>query len=249
MILLNTTIETMKAHKSIRKYTQEDIKDDVLNELISVAQASPNSINGQQISIVAIRDKETLKKIATFTGGQTWIAECSVFLVFVMDFYKSKLACEKNERELVITDSIESIMVGSVDAGIAMSSVLTAAESLGIGTVCIGGIRNNPQEMIQLLDLPQYTFPVVGLCLGYPDVKSISKPRMDKSAYFHKEKYNAKIAKNVISEYDELMTNYLSKIGRESEGNWSKNTSKFYETVYFPEVFPVLKQQGFKNEK
>lgn len=246
---MNSTLEVMKNHRSIRKYKDIMIQDEIINNLVDVAQHAPNSINGQQTSVIVIKDRETKKKIAEYTGGQTWIEECPVFLVFVMDYYKTKLACDKNERNQVITDSVESIMVGCVDAGISMQNVVTAAESLGLGTVCIGGIRRNPEEVIKLLDLPEYTYPVVGLCIGYPADYSSLKPRMPKEAYCHYEKYNKDNLTNAINSYDEIVSNYLSQGGREQKVNWSNTTSNFYQFVYYPNVYGTLKMQGFKNEK
>jgi len=246
---MNETIRIMKNHRSIRKYKDEMIPDEVIDNLIDVAQHAPNSINGQQSTIIVVKDKETKKKISEYAGNQPWIEECPVFFVFVMDFYKTKLACDKNHRIQTITDSVESIMVGSVDIGLGMQNVITAAESLGLGTVCIGGIRNNPSEMIKILDLPEYTYPVVGLCLGYPADNSALKPRMGKESYCHKEKYNKEVLTSAIDAYDEVISKYLAEGGREQKVNWSSSTSNAYQNVYFPKVYPTLKEQGFKNEK
>jgi len=246
---MNQTIQIMKNHRSIRKYKDIMISDEIINELVDVAQHAPTSLSGQQSTIIVIKDKESKKKIAQYAVDMPWIEECPVFFLFVIDFYKTKLACEKNNRIQTITDSVESIMVGSVDIGLSMQNVITAAESLDLGTVCIGGIRNNPVAMIELLDLPEYTYPLVGLCLGYPEDYSKIKPRLGKTSYFHFEKYNMESLKDAIDSYDELMEKYLKEVGREQEVNWSYNTSSFYKDNYFPEVYPTLKAQGFKNEK
>lgn len=246
---MNETIKVMKNHRSIRKYKNEMISDEVMDILIDVAQHAPNSINGQQSSIIVIKDKETKKKISEYAGGQPWIDECPVFLVFVMDFYKTKLACDKNGRTQTITDSVESIIVGCVDIGLGMQNVITAAESLGLGTVCIGGIRNNPSDIIKILNLPEYTYPVVGLCLGYPADNSALKPRMAKEAYCHMEKYNKEILNSAIDSFDEIIAKYLAEGSREQKVNWSSTTSNAYQHVYFPKVYPTLKEQGFKNDK
>jgi FMN reductase [NAD(P)H] len=246
---MNQTIQVMKNHRSVRKYKDTMIPDDVINELVEVAQHAPTSLNGQQSTIIVIKDKETKKKIEQIAQEMPWIEECPVFFVFVIDFYKTKLACEKNGRLQTITDSVESIMVGSVDVGLSMQNVITAAESLGLGTVCIGSVRNDPAAMIKLLDLPEYTYPAVGLCLGYPEDYSKLKPRLGKESYCHYEKYHKEKFKAAIDSYDELMSRYLKEVDRENEVNWSYRTSDFYQKIYFPEVYPTLKNQGFKNDK
>lgn len=246
---MNKVIETMKNHRSIRNYKNKEISEDIINELINVAQAAPSSINGQQTSVIVVRDKKKKAKLAEMAGGQTWIAEAPVFFVFIADYYKAKLASEKVNKPLVITDSIESTMVASVDAGLSMQNVITAAESLGLGIVPIGGVRRSPDEVIELLQLPEYTYPIVGLALGYPADNSKIKPRMPKEAYMHDEVYNKEKLPKIISKYDEDMKAYLKEIGREKEVDWSNQTMNIYQYVYYPKVYPTLKSQGFKNEK
>ena len=245
-LFMNQIIETMKNHRSIRTYLDKEISENIINELIDVAQAAPSSINGQQTSVIVVRDKDKKAKLAELAGGQPWIAQCPVFFVFVADFYKSKLASEKTNKPLVITDSIESTIVAAVDAGLSMQNVITAAESLGMGIVPIGGVRKSPDEVIELLNLPEYTYPLVGLALGYPADNSKLKPRMPRKAYRHDEEYNKEILPELINKYDEVMEVYLKEIGREVEGNWSSLTSNIYQYVYYQKFIHHLKTKVLK---
>ncbi len=246
---MNETIKVMKNHRSIRNYLDKNVPENIIEELISAAQWAPNSVNGQQLSIIVVRDKAARSKIAELAGGQPWIARAPLFFVFVMDYYKASLAAKKNGKDLKITDSIESTIVAAIDAGLAIQNVITAAESLGLGIVPIGGVRKNPQGMIDLLKLPEFTFPINGLVIGYPADMSMQKPRMPIKAFRHEEKYNADSVKKAIEEYDESMVPYLKSVGREIEVNWSRQVMSYYDHVYYPDVFPVMKKQGFKNDR
>ncbi|MFA9377015.1 MAG: nitroreductase family protein [Lachnotalea sp.] len=183
------------------------------------------------------------------TGGQLWIEAAPVFLVFVIDFYKTDLAAKKNNLQQKIHESVEGTMAGTFDAGLAMGAAIISAESLGLGIVPIGGVRKNPAQMIQLLDLPEYTFPAVGLALGYPKDNSKQKPRLPFNTYKHIEKYHKEGLEEAIESYDQEIENYLKEIGREQEGNWSKYTSNIYQHVYYPDVYPTMKSQKFSNDK
>lgn len=244
---MNQIIETMKNHRSIRKFKNTMIPDDIIDELVEVGRRAPTSLNGQQSGIIVVKDSEIKKKIEQVCDNMPWVIECPVFFLFIMDFLKTKLACEKNGKTQTVTDSIESIMVGSVDVGLSMQNVITAAESLGLGVVCIGSIRNNPTSIIKLFDLPEYTYPVCGLCVGYPEDHSRLKPRMDISTYRHNEKYNQDGLEDSIDKYDELIVDYLKAVDRKQEINWSFNTSNYYKDNYYPKVYSTLKDQGFKN--
>lgn len=246
---MNKTIEIIKNHRSIRSYLDKDIPQDILNEILESIHSMPSSINGQQISVIVVKDKEKKSKIAELTGGQVWIDKAPVFLVFVADFYKTHLASEKNGISQVIHESSEGTMVGTFDSGLAMGAAIIAAESFDLGIVPIGGIRREPEEMIELLNLPKYTFPVAGLCIGYPENKSKQKPRLPKEAFIHFDSYNVDNVEKSIDKYDLVMESYLKEIGREKEKNWSLNTANIYKQVYFPKVHPTLIKQGFKNDK
>ncbi|WP_238898998.1 NADPH-dependent oxidoreductase [Clostridium sp. YIM B02500] len=247
---MNNTIENIKNHRSIRQYLDKDISDEIIDEIIKASQAMPNSINGQQTTVIAIRDKAKKEKLAELVGNQEYVAKAPVFLVFVMDFYRTYLAGEKTGYKQIIHEDIESALVGAVDSGITLGAAIIAAESLGLGTVPIGGIRKNPEEVIELLDLPKYTFPLVGLAIGYPSDESHTKPRIPFESFRHKDTYNKEAIENSIDSYDEEMEAYLKDIGRyDKEKNWSTLTSSVYQNIYYPKVKDVLKKQGFTPEK
>jgi FMN reductase [NAD(P)H] len=247
---MNETIKLIQNHRSIRSYLDKNISEETLDQILKSAQSMPSSINAQQTSVIVVRDKEKKKKLAHLAGDQKWIEDSSVFLIFVMDFYKTSLAGEKTGNTQIIQESVEGTLAGTFDAGIAMGATIIAAESLGLGIVPIGGIRKNPDEVIELLELPKYTYPIAGLALGYPSDNSKQKPRMAFETFKHNEKYNSEILKPSIDKYDTEMESYLKEIGRDTqEGNWSILTSNVYKSVYFPKVYGSTKDQGFTNDK
>ena len=244
---MNEVVKTLMDHRSIRQYTREPVDENQLLQILQAAQAAPSSINGQQISLIVIKDQQKKEKIAELSGGQPWIAQAPVFLLFVADYYRAKLAAEKNHEALVITDSLESIMVSSVDVGLAMGNAIAAAESMGLGIVPIGAVRRNPDEIVKMLQLPEFVFPIAGLVIGHPDGHSEKKPRLPMKAVVHDEVYNTETSR-LIDEYDDTISAYLLK---RSDGTdhrkWSEIVSGLYNKVYFPKVSPVIKEQGFKN--
>jgi FMN reductase [NAD(P)H] len=246
---MNEIIKSITNHRSIRQYADQDISEEVLNEILASIQAMPSSINAQHTSVIVVRDKAKKKKISELAGNQAYIDQAPVFLVFVMDFYKTKLAAEKNGRTQVIHESLEGTAAGVFDAGLAMGGAIIAAESLGLGIVPIGGIRKDPKAIIELLELPEFTYPVAGLVVGYPDTESKKKPRMPLEGFVHENSYDKEKLNPIIDAYDAEMESYLKDIGREQEVNWSALTSSVYQYVYYPEVKPTLEAQGFKNDK
>lgn len=246
---MNQMYKLMSKHASIRKYKDEDIKEEDLDKILKGAQFAPSSINGQQWSIIVIRDKETKKKIATLSGGQKWIEEAPVFLLFVADYYRIAIALEKENKEFKNIESIEATMVSCVDVGIAFSNAMNMAESMGYGTVPIGAVRREPMEIIQLLELPKYVYPILGMCVGVPDENPIQKPRFPKQAVVHNEKYNTDV-EDSLNQYDETIKEYMrDRTEGKDVRTWSEGVSTIYSYIYFPKVYPTLKQQGFDNDK
>ncbi len=142
---MNTIIEQQLNRRSVRDFSGEAVKAEDLTRILQAAQQAPTSINGQQISLVVTRDKDTIQKIAELAGGQPQVAGADVFVTVVVDYHRPASAMDAIDQSLVINQSAEGLMVGAVDAGIMLNAVQTAAESLGYGTTAIGGIRANPE--------------------------------------------------------------------------------------------------------
>lgn len=246
---MNDTLSLMQSHRSSRSYSSEPVSDAVLDDIIKAAQCGPSSMNGQQTSLVVVRDATRRARIAELAGGQPWIAQAPVFIVVVMDFYKTSLGVERAGQKQIIHESVEGYTVGAIDAGITLGNLMTAARSCGLGIVPIGGIRRNPQAMIDLLELPPLTFPVVGLCVGHVAETAPQKPRMAMASYRHDEYYRRDGLSDLIGGYDAGIAEHWQKIGRADGVTWSANLANFFPKVYFPEVKPVAAKQGFLNDK
>jgi len=115
--------------------------------------------------------------------------------------------------------------------------------------VPIGGIRHDPQSMIDLLGLPPLTFPLVGLCLGHIANNAPQKPRMDISTFRHDERYDATGYSAAIDAYDTTLTHYWKEVARSEGLPWSEALASRLHTVYFPQVKPVAAMQGLLNDK
>lgn len=234
-------------HRTIRSYLDKEIEPEILKDILLSAQALPTSNNAQDYSLIIIKDKYRQQEIADVSKNPQ-IANAAVFIVFVADFHKTNLAAKKNHVNQEIQNSLNGIVTTTLDAGIGLGALVLAAEAVGLGVSVIGGIRTNSvDKMCEILNLPQFTFPLVGVCLGYPNVIPEKKPRLPLTAYAFKEEYNNDgVLNSYISEYDEIMSNYLTRIGRkDKEINWSVNTSNLYKKPVDDLLDRTLKKQGF----
>ncbi|MFB4475710.1 NADPH-dependent oxidoreductase [Oceanobacillus caeni] len=245
---MNETINLLNNHRSIREYTEENVKREHLDAIIKSAMMGPNWANGQHVTVIEVQNKVKKKKLSDLAGGQAWIDEAPVIFIFCLDFHRLKVAAENQNQSFTLTNDSEFILIGSTDVGIALGHAVTAAESLGLGTVPIGGIRRNPEEVIELLELPQYVFPIAGLVVGHPANQPTQKPRLPLEAVHHKEKYNDKLH-DYIRTYDERMSVYLEKrTSGADNSNWSHKIIDFYKRrlpLEYGRVYEILQKQGF----
>ncbi|SER60877.1 oxygen-insensitive NADPH nitroreductase [Salisediminibacterium halotolerans] len=239
------TVRVMQQHRSIRSFTDQPVADETFQEIIRAAQRAPSSHHVQAYSIVRVIDPEKRATLARIAGGQQYVSEAPIFLVFVADFWKHEHICIEEDSDFQI-DETENVLVGTVDAALAAQNALTAAESFGLGGVMIGGIRNHPHDVRDCLNLPRYTFPVMGLCLGYAAEVPEQKPRLPLETILHTDTYCEKPFIESRKAYDEEMTHYYkTRSANQKELSWSQQMSDYFAKVRRPAVTAFLAEQGF----
>ena len=143
----------------------------------------------------------------------------------------------------------EHFIIAATDCAIAAQSAVVAAESLGLGICYIGGIRNDPAKMTELLDLPEQVVPLFGLCLGRPDQDPATKPRLPLSVTLKEETYVQDDDRAGIEAYDEQMrAYYLERTGGKIDRTWSSDMSALLGKESRPHMQPYLDSQGL-NQK
>jgi nitroreductase len=201
---MNETIKIMAAHASIRKFKDTDIPDNILDSLITAARQASTSSNLQAYSIVVVKDRTKKEKLATLCDNQKWIRDCPVFLVVCPDLRRLDRVCQY--RNYQIQDRyLELFLVAVVDSALVAQNILLGAESLGLGGVMIGAVRNNPDPVCLLLEIPDKVFPLMGICLGYPDTRPMIKPRLLPELVIHRERYEDSRFLELIKKYDDLI--------------------------------------------
>lgn len=181
---MTPTIELICGHRSIRHFTDEPISEAQREAIINSARATSSSSFLQCSSIIRITDKALREELVTLTGGQKHVAQAAEFWVFCADFNRHLQICPDAQLGLA-----EQLLLGVVDTAMMAQNALTAAESLGLGGVYIGGLRNNIEAVTELLKLPQHVLPLFGLCLGWPADNPDLKPRLPASILVHENSY------------------------------------------------------------
>lgn len=185
----NPTLELIHRHGSVRHYRPDPLPRELVESVIAAAQRTSTSSNLQMWSVVAVADQEKRDRLATLCGSQEHISQAPVFLAWCADLSRLDRVAQLRGYTQV-TNYLENFVVATVDAAIASQTAALAAESLGLGICYIGGIRNRPGEIAQMLDLPRLVFPITGMTLGWPARTPRTRPRLELPAVLHWETYD-----------------------------------------------------------
>jgi nitroreductase len=210
----NDVITLLQRHRSVRSFTAEGIDDDTVTLIVSAAQSAATSSNMQAWSVIEVRDPAHKAAVSVLAGDQAFIRAAPVFLVFVADWARHRAVAEHRDETAEGVDYIESTLVGFIDVALAAQNATIAAESLGLGAVYVGAVRNRPDELADLLQLPPGAFPVMGVAIGHPDPTDRAgiKPRLPQDVVRHRETYRA-AADEAIVDYDAAVRTYYAGQG------------------------------------
>ncbi len=187
----NDMLARLLAHRSVRTYLPTPVLPEQLELIVAAAQSASTSSNLQAWSVVAVEDPDRKDRLAELCGSQAHIRQAPLFLVWLADLSRLSDIAAAKQIEVEALDYFEVFMMGVIDAALAAQNAAVALESLGLGCVYIGGIRNNPEKVAAELGLPPMIFPVFGMCIGTPDPACPAdiKPRLPQSVVLHREQY------------------------------------------------------------
>jgi nitroreductase len=245
IFLMSDIIGLIKSHKSIRKFLNKPLEEDIIKEIISCAQAASTSSFMQAYSIISIKDMHKRRTLFELAGKQSYIMECPLFLVFCADLHKFEIACNLN-NSIMAAGYTEGFIIATVDAALAAQNAMLAAEALGLGGVYIGGIRNNPAEVSKLLNLPDNVYPVFGMCLGYPDDNPDLKQRLPLKTVCFEDEYALDEKLDLIKQYDEdIKSYYLERTKGDRNDTWTEQMARHTSMPLRPHMKEFLQSKGF----
>jgi nitroreductase len=214
---LNPVLETLLAHRSVRDYRSDALPPDTLDLLVAAAQSAPSSSNLQVWSVVAIEAPERRARFADLVGNQKQVREAPLFLAWLVDLSRLRRIAAERGRELAGIDYLDTFLMGVIDAALAAQNFVNAAESLGLGTVYIGALRNQPEAVAAELGIgaEDGVYAVFGLCVGYPDTTrpAAVKPRLPQSSVLYRERYAPAPVQQEVGAYDAAMQAFYASQG------------------------------------
>ncbi|APX73375.1 NADPH-dependent oxidoreductase [Companilactobacillus allii] len=219
----NTITDLLFKHVSVRSFTNEVLPDEVVKKLVTVAQAASTASFQQSYSIIDVVDENLREKVTQASRNQRFMNQGGRLFIFCADLNRNNQMAK--DLGLDVTQTIEGLdatLAGTIDATLAAQNMVIAAESMGLGVCFIGGVRDNIEEVSELLNIPDHVFPVYGLVIGHPkDKLNDIKPRLPFEAVYHKNQYADKI--DIVRSYNIKTNEYYNKrYGKKTDRNWAR---------------------------
>jgi nitroreductase len=253
----NPVIETLLQRRSIRKFKPDPVSEDIIATLETVAQHAACSEYLCDWSAIRITDESLRQRMAQI-GNQPYISEAPLLYVFVLDEHRNAAVAAHNGvnvhgADFTLNTSYRFSQAQN-DTVLAMHAMETAANSLGLGCAYLGSLLNNPQAIVDALQLPEYTYPVLGLAIGEPDQAPAIKPRMPRSMQFFNNAYCADIdlIMNPMHDFDTVVHQYydLRRTERPVDAFSTQTTVKATDPGNLKKsVGPVARNQGFTLDR
>lgn len=240
-----STLDVQNNHVTVRSFTEKDVSEAMLTQILAAARRAPTSSNMQAYSVIVVKDKDVKQELSVLAGNQQHVASCPVFLAFCADLNRLKFACDLHDVEM--TNNLETFLISTIDASLVGMSVQTGAESLGLGAVMIGAMRNHPQEVAAILGLPQGVYVTFGMCLGWPDEIPPQKPRLPATLVIHREKYDTTDPTAKIEAHNsELAKHYVSLGKNLNPAAWSGVLARSLSRPLRSDLLTTLRNMGFR---
>src|SRR4051812_23911573 len=247
----------LAARGVMRSFDTNPVPFDLLRRLCALALCSPTKSDLQQRDIVIVDDaalkERILGPLAEGPTGQAWLKDVPVLLVFCGNNRRQRLWHEWRGRPFA-NDHLDAFFNAAVDAGIALSAFVLAAEAQGLGTCPISVIRNRAVEVSQLLGLPEHVFPVGGLAVGWPTRAPQQSMRLPLDVTVHRNGYSEDGLREAVERYDrrrEAAQPYLEQrsvemFGKSEPYGWSEDKARQYAVPERADFGAYVRARGFR---
>ena len=215
------------ARRTHRRYTGRPVDDDLLNVLFACAFSASAKSDLQQGSVLVVRDAAKRTTIADLIPSMPWIRQAPVFMIWLGDNRRIRRICELRGKPFA-NDHLDSFLNAAVDCALAMQTFILAAESAGLGCCPISVVRNHAARIAALLKLPDWVFPVAGLCLGWPAGDGKLSLRVPRTLTVHTDSYDDSRLPEEVDAYD-IRRNAREPIAPENQRHRGEyGTAAFY---------------------
>ena len=181
-------MKTINTRRTIRKYADKDVEQQLLNRLLTEAARTQTMGNLQLYSVVVTRSKEGKEALAPAHFNQPMVTQAPVVLTICADFRRTTRWCEERKAQPGY-DNFLSFINAATDALLYTQTFCNLAEEEGLGLCFLGTTVYMPEMIIDALNLPKLVMPVATLTVGWPDEAPQLTDRLPLASFVHEERY------------------------------------------------------------
>jgi len=157
-------LEVIFKRRSIRRYKDEPVPDEVLRNILEAGRLAPSANNAQPWHFIVVTDQKIKDKLSRGRWNR-----------FIKDSAFTIVGCGYKDNKW-----------STVDVSIALENMVIAAEAQGVGSCWIGDFKE--EEVKKLLGIPDYLKIVALVSFGYPAEKPRphGKKRLEEIVHYNK---------------------------------------------------------------
>lgn len=176
-------MDVIKERRSIRNYSDRDIPQELLDQVLEAVKWSPSWANTQCWEIIVIKDGETKSKVQETIAKGNPAAKAITAAPVVLAVCGRQKASGYYKGE--ITTKFGDWLL--YDLGIATQSICLTAHALGMGTVVVGLF--NHDQVKEILQIPDGVEVVSLIPVGFPAKGSGAPKRREVSEFTHHDRF------------------------------------------------------------
>lgn len=193
-------MKNLETRRSIRKYADKPVSEELLNRLMSLAARTQTMGNLQLYSVIVTRSEEMKERLAPAHFNQPMVKEAPVVLTICADFNRTSTwaRCRKADPGY---DNLLSFINAATDALLYTQTLCNLMDEEGLGYCYLGTTVYQPQQIIEALHLPKLVMPVATLTVGWPAEEPALSDRLPLESFVHQERYNDYMGKDIDTYY------------------------------------------------
>lgn len=195
-MISNAVIDAMMNRKSIRKYTDRVPTEEEILTVVRAGQQAPFAM--QMGSVIIQRTRES----NAFSAPIQFVILC--------DIHRMERVMELRGWQRKASNA-HSLLFAVQDAAYMAQNMVTAGESLGMGSCFIGAAPYMSEKLREKCCLPDHVFPLVILAMGFPGEDPPVRPRYPMGFHLYEERYPEMTDEMVKSAMEEMDRGYLEQ--------------------------------------
>ena len=194
-------MKNLLTRRTVRKYTQQDVSDELLNRLMTEAARTQTMGNLQLYSVIVTRSADIKAKLSPVHFGQPMVKEAPVVLTICADFNRTSRWAKCRQAEPGY-DNFLSFINAATDALLYTQTLCNLMDEEGLGYCYLGTTVYQPQQIIDILGLPKLVMPVATLTIGWPAEEPALSDRLPLESFVHQETYKDYEPKDIDTYYN-----------------------------------------------